>query len=170
VADCLTPAGAVARGALAGIAGTAVMTGWQLLAAKLRAPGEKDTGAQDDPPQDPWDAASAPAKVAKRIGEGVFQREVSPDLIPLLTNVMHWGYGTGWGAVYGIAAGGRQVGTVRAGAAFGTAVWASSYAQLVPMGLYEPPWKYPPAELALDLSYHVVYGLGAAAAFRVLAR
>jgi hypothetical protein len=160
----------VARGVLAGIAGTAAMTGWQLLAAKLRPTGDEGAGAQDDPPQDPWDAASAPAKVARRIGEGVFRRDVSPDLIPLLTNVMHWGYGTGWGAVYAIAAGGRDPRTVRAGAAFGTAVWASSYAQLVPMGLYELPWRYPPAELALDLSYHLVYGVGVAGAFCVLAR
>ena len=32
-----------------------------------------------------------------------------------------------------------------------------SYVQL---GLYEPPWKYPPTQLALDLSYHLVYGVG----------
>jgi hypothetical protein len=42
---------------------------------------------------------------------------------------------------------------------FGTAVWTASYAELVPLGIYEPPWKYPPADLALDLSYHVVYGV-----------
>jgi hypothetical protein len=28
------------------------------------------------------------------------------------------------------------------------------------MGLYEPPWRYPPSQLALDLSYHLVYGAG----------
>ncbi len=43
-----------------------------------------------------------------------------------------------------------------------------SYVQLVPMGLYELPWKYPPKDLALDLSYHLVYGAGVAGAFRVL--
>jgi uncharacterized membrane protein YagU involved in acid resistance len=162
-----TAAGFVARGILAGVAGTAAMTGWQLLAAKLRSSGAEEQG---DPPEDPWEQASAPAKVAKRIGEDVLHREVSPDLIPLLTNVMHWGYGTGWGAVYGILAGGRDAPSVRAGVAFGTAVWGMSYVQLVPMGLYDPPWEYPPEELALDLSYHLVYGAGVAAAFRVLTR
>jgi hypothetical protein len=44
-----------------------------------------------------------------------------------------------------------------------------SYAQLVPMGLYAPPWTYPPRELALDLSYHVVYGIGAGAGFALVA-
>lgn len=45
-----------------------------------------------------------------------------------------------------------------------------SYAQLVPMGLYEPPWKYPPKDLAMDFSYHLVYGTTVASAYRVLER
>ena len=55
-------------------------------------------GEPSEPPEDPWEDASAPAKVAKRTGEGVLHKNVPADLIPLLTNVMHWGYGTGWGA------------------------------------------------------------------------
>lgn len=156
---------------LAGLAGTAVMTGWQLLAAKLQSSEEDGGGGggADDGEPDPWEQASAPAKLARRIGEGVFQKEVSPDLIPLLTNVMHWGYGTVWGTVYGIVAGGGgHPRTLRAGLGFGTAVWAMSYVQLVPMGLYEPPWEYPPQELALEISYHLAYGVGAAAAFRAI--
>ena len=52
--------------------------------------------------------------------------------------------------------------TVRRGAAV--------FATLVPLGIYEPPWKYPPKELAIDLSYHLVYGLGVAGAYRLLER
>ncbi len=37
-------------------------------------------------------------------------------------------------------------------------------------GLYEPPWKYPPKEFALDLSYHLVYGVGLGAAYAALER
>ena len=161
-----TPLGAVLAGALAGIAGTGLMTVWQTAAAKLQSSGQ--SGSQPDvEPSDPWEEASAPAQVAQRIGEGVFKHPVSPTLIPLLTNVMHWGYGTSWGTVYGIVTVGRRRSGVARGAGFGTAVWATSYAQLVPMGLYEPPWTYPPGELALDLSYHLVYGVGVAAALRV---
>lgn len=84
---------------------------------------------------------------------------------------MHWGYGTSWGAVYGlIASSARDAPTLGAGAAFGTVVWVMSYVQLVPMGLYAPPWKTPPKELALDLSYHLVYGAGVASAYRLLTR
>lgn len=146
------------------------MTGWQMLSAKLQSSGEEPTQAEPEPPADPWEQASAPAKVAKRVGEGVFMRDVSTDLIPLLTNVMHWGYGTGWGAVYGLVADTLGRSRVPDGLLFGTAVWVMSYVQLVPMGLYEPPWKYPPRELAMDLSYHLVYGAGLAAGYQILDR
>ena len=165
----LTPLQAVASGLAAGVVGTGCMTAWQGLAAKLMSSSPDDAPKPQE--QDPWEAASAPAKVAKRIGEGVFHKPVSPELIPLLTNAMHWGYGTGWGAIYGLAAGSaRSAPDLTAGAAFGTVVWLMSYVQLVPMGLYDPPWKTPPQELALDLSYHLVYGAGVASSYRLLNR
>jgi hypothetical protein len=154
-----TPLGAIGRGLLAGAVGTAAMTAWQALSSR---------GSSGDEPKDPWEEAPAPAKVAKRVAEGVFEREIPADKVGFVTEAMHWGYGTGWGAVYGILAGTTGRSTAPGGLAFGTAVWASSYAQLVPMGLYEPPWKYPPKTLALDLSYHLVYGTALAAAYRLL--
>ncbi len=164
-----TPPEAVVTGLAAGVVGTGFMTVWQVLAAKLKSSSQDGAAEPQEPPQDPWESASAPAKVAKRISEGVFHTPVSPERIPLLTNAMHWGYGTGWGTVYGLAAGSaRDAPGLTAGAGFGTAVWVMSYVQLVPMGLYDPPWKTPPQELALDLSYHLIYGLGVAGAYRLL--
>jgi hypothetical protein len=168
-----TPLGAIGRGLVAGAIGTAAMTAWQTLAAKLQESGEESEGSSSEgssaeEKKDPWEEASAPAKVAKRVLEGVFQEQVGPERIGFLTEAMHWGYGTSWGAAYGVLAGTAGRSTLRGGLAFGTGVWASSYAQLVPMGLYEPPWKYPPKTLALDLSYHLVYGSAVAAAYRLL--
>jgi uncharacterized membrane protein YagU involved in acid resistance len=165
--NTLTPLGAVARGVAAGVVGTAAMTAWQELSARLMSSGdESPEGGEQTEPSDPWEQASAPANVAKRIGEGVFQREVSADLIPVLTHAMHWGYGTGWGAVYGLLAGSSSGGSgVRRGAKFGLGVWAASYLQLVPMGLSEPPWKYPAKDTAMEISYHVVYGVGVGVGF-----
>ena len=40
------------------------------------------------------------------------------------------------------------------GLGFGLVVWAASYPQLVPLGVYSPPWHYSPATLAEDASYH----------------
>jgi hypothetical protein len=153
------------RGVAAGIAGTAVMTAYQLALAKLRG---QPTAT---PVPHRWADAPAPAQVAKKAADAIGQgsRFTRKD-VPLLTNAMHWLYGVSWGALYGLVAGARQPDPVGGGVAFGTGVWGASYAELVPLGLYEPPWKYPPQELAIDLSYHVVYGLAVAGAYSLLER
>jgi hypothetical protein len=38
------------------------------------------------------------------------------------------------------------------------------------MGLYKPPWKYSPGAVALDISYHLVYGAATGVAFELLTR
>lgn len=48
-------------------------------------------------------------------------------------------------------------------------MWGAGLAQLPALGLAPPPWKQSPAALATDAGFHLVYGLGAAAALRVLA-
>jgi uncharacterized membrane protein YagU involved in acid resistance len=100
--------------------------------------------------------------------KGVFGTDVSAERTPLLTNAMHWLYGTSLGAVYGLVQGTIRANPLAHGLLFGTGVWALSYAQLVPMGLYRPPWEYETRTLAKDLSYHLVYGVGVAGAYREL--
>jgi uncharacterized membrane protein YagU involved in acid resistance len=172
--SCVTPLGAVARGLAAGVIGTAVMTAWQEVSMRLESSGEGHAGDGGSGPavaeQDPWERASAPAKVARKFLEGVFDERVPPEKIGLLTNVMHWGYGTGWGAIYGLIQGTRPGPALRRGLLFGTAVWAMSYVTLVPMGLYQPPWKYSPNEVALDISYHLAYGAGVGAGYAAVDR
>ena len=169
-----TPLRAIGRGIAAGVVGTGLMTVAQTLPAKLRSAGDggsrEERSAEHQSRQDPWEQASAPAKVAKRVIEGVFHHDVPPRRIPLLTHVTHWGYGSGWGAVYGVVQGSVHAAPVRQGLLFGTAVWAMSYAQLVPMGLYELPWKYAPKDIAMELGYHLAYGLGVAGTFEILDR
>jgi hypothetical protein len=147
------------------------MTAWQELSMKLQSsdedPGETESRARQ---QDPWEQASTPAKVGRKILEGVFDREVPPHRIGLLTNAMHWGYGTGWGALYGLIQGTAPGPALGRGLLFGTGVWAMSYLTLVPIGLYEPPWENSPRELALDLSYHLAYGAGVGAGYAAVDR
>src|SRR3982074_3018804 len=100
-----TPLGALARGLLAGAAGTAAMDLLWYVRYK-RGGGEQrlldwefSVGLAD------WDNAPAPAHVGKRLFEGLFQRQLDPRWAALTNNVMHWGYGLSWGALYGLVAG-----------------------------------------------------------------
>lgn len=166
------PARIALRGLGAGLLGTATMTATQKIAMRL-AGADSDSSEQQpsDGARDPWEDAPAPAQAARQISQAVFTRDVSPGHIPLLTSVLHWSYGTGWGLVYGVVAErAPRSRALRLGALFGAAVWAMSYVQLVPMGIYEPPWQYPAKELTLDLSYHLSYGVGTGLGFALLSR
>ncbi len=141
------------------------MTGYQMLVQKARS-GESDAG--DDRPAS-WKEAPAPAQVAEKLSAGVFDTELPLAEAGSIANRMHWSYGTLWGTIYGIAkASFPATSPTKAGTLFGTSLWSASYAQLVPMGIYKPPWKYPASEVALDISYHLVYGLAAALAFELI--
>ena len=55
---------------------------------------------------------------------------------------MHWAYGTGSAALYGIVAGSLRRPRAVYGLPFGAAVWAASYVVLPEGGLYKPIWEY----------------------------
>ena len=147
-----SPIGAVSRGLAAGVAGTAAMTLYQTAVAKGR-------GSE---------ASTTPAEVGKRLIRGVFHRRFDEDRTPMLNNAMHWGYGTSWGAVYALTDGLGDIPVLPRGLGFGTSVWGASLLELPAMKLAPPVWEYPPLELVLDLSYHLVYGIAVAAAYAAL--
>ena len=51
------------------------------------------------------------------------------------------------------------------GLVFGLNVWLASLVELPALGVAPPPWKQPPAALAQDLGFHLVYGAATAAAY-----
>jgi Predicted periplasmic/secreted protein len=149
-----TPLGAVIKGLVAGAIGTAVMTAYQLAAGQAMGSGP----------------SNVPGEVGKRVLEGVFQREVSDEQVEQLTNPVHVIYGVSWGPLYGIVQSSLSRGSGRHGLAFGTAVWGASLVQLPAMKLAPPVWEMSPSSIALDLSYHLVYGIGVAAAYAAIDR
>jgi hypothetical protein len=163
----MSPLRALATGLAAGAIGTGAMTAYQTVASMRKGRSLHDALVPEAP--DSWDEAPAPAQVGYRFLHGVFERDASPQVAPVMTNVVHWAYGIGWGALYGLVASTRGSGAL-SGAPFGTAVWGSSYVMLPAMGIYDPPWKYSAKSLAKDWSYHLVYGVATGVAFRLLAR
>jgi hypothetical protein len=163
----VSPAGALALGVGAGVVGTAFMTAWQETVAHLRRSMTPKHMADGD---DPWKRAPAPAQVGRRFVQLATGRDIPPERIPFFTNAVHWAFGSGMGAVYGLMRSRLRPKPALQGPLFGLGVWAQSYATLVPMGLYEPPWHYSARTIAKDVSYHLVYGGGTAAGYELLAR
>ncbi len=149
-----SPLGAVIKGLIAGAIGTGVMTAYQLAAAKAMGSG----------------SSNVPGEVGKRVIEGVLQRSVSDEEKEKLTNPVHALYGISWGALYGIVQESLRPSSSKHGLAFGTTVWGASLVQLPAMGLAPPVWEMSPQTIALDLSYHLVYGLGVAAGYTAIDR
>ena len=141
--------GGLARGVAAGAIGTAAMTGAQTAYYKAVGAEPSDT----------------PAEVGTRVVRGVLKRELSEDDTSRLNNVMHWLYGTGWGALYGLTAAGREPGL---GVGFALTVWGASQVELPAMKLAPPPWESDLQTLAPDVGFHVVYGVAVATAYKAL--
>ncbi|HEY5262456.1 MAG TPA: hypothetical protein VIJ33_10105 [Solirubrobacteraceae bacterium] len=163
-----TPLRAVARGLVAGAIGTVGMDA--LLFTRYRRGGGDSSSAawEFSSGLSSWDGAPAPALVGKRLVEGLFQRELSPDQARLVNNVTHWGYGMLAGLQYGVVAGSLRNPRVLYGLPFGAIVWATGYVVLPAAKLYQPIWEYDRRTLGKDLSAHLVFGLGTATALRLL--
>ena len=145
--------------------GTAVMGALQAAAHRLQ-------GKENGEPES-WEEAPAPAEVGKRVWEGVLLRRAPEHRITLFTNVVHWSYGVSLACAFAVVEGSleRSRRPLRDGAAFGTAAWLLGSAVLTPAArLAKPPWTYPLKTNALDLGYHVVYGVVTAQAFELLRR
>jgi hypothetical protein len=167
---CVTPLGAVVRGAAAGAVGTIAM---DLLWFRRYQRNGGNSGFlewESSAGLNSWDDAPAPAQFGRRLIQVVFQRELPPERARLVNAIVHGATGVGWGATFGLVTGSFPTRRSWHGLMLGTGVWVQSYAVLVPAKLYKPMWEYDAETLWKDLSAHLVYGLATATAFRVLAR
>lgn len=161
-------AAALTVGVLAGIAGTAGMTAYQSLVARIR-PGSSDDSS--DGPPSRWNKAPAPAQVGRLALDKALHVQVPLERAPLLASAVHWGYGIAQGVGFAaLRATAPRARSLPLGMAYGTAIWGASYVILPRLQIYEPITAYPPSSLAIDLSYHLVYGVGVASAFALASR
>lgn len=157
-------------GVLAGAAGTLAMDAFRFR-------GERRRGAARRFAE--WELSSgqitsfadggAPAEIGRRVADraGV---QIPDRWAGVTQDVVHWGTGVGWGLVAAAVAGGgparRRFGS---GVGTGVAAFATSYAVLGALGIYEPIWRYDRASLGRDLAGHVIYGGTAGTALAGLA-
>ena len=143
-------ASVVGKGLFAGAVGTVFMTVSSTIEAKLRG----------------RESSSAPADAAGKV-LGVQPRDKAGQA--RFSTAVHWGYGTGWGAVRGLIALTDPSPPAAAAIHWG-AIWGSSLVMLPALDVAPAPWKQPPSGVAMDAFHHVVYAVGASAAYAVIDR
>ena len=143
-------AASVGKGLFAGVAGTAAMTVSSTLEMKIR----------------DRQASNTPAKAAGKVlgveptGESEQAR---------FSNLVHWGYGTSWGAVRGLIDAAGLEGKEAAAAHF-LALWGSEQVMLPVLGVAPPFWQWGAKEVAIDAFHHLVYAGATGVAYAALDR
>jgi hypothetical protein len=146
-----TLAAAVGKGLFAGAAGTAAITASQMVVMKLQGGG----GSSD-----------APVQAAEKV-LGVEPADESQE--EKVNNLVHWAYGTAWGAARGVLAelglGPRAASAVHFGL-----VWGSAATMLPALRVAPPPTEWPAKEIATDAWHHLVYAVASGLTYQALDR
>jgi hypothetical protein len=138
----------IGKGLAAGLVGTAAMTVSSTLEMKLR-----DRGASNAPA----DAASKLLHIDGFTSDEAEQR---------FGQLVHWAYGTGWGAARGIL--GTVLPPVAADAGHFGAVWRSEQVMLPALEVAPPAAEWGAEEIAVDGWHHAVYAVATGLAYRWL--
>jgi hypothetical protein len=141
-------ASTIGKGLVAGAAGTAAMTVSSTVEAKLRG----------------REFSTAPAKAAQKL-LGI-REFTSPAAEARFSNLVHWGYGTGWGVARALL--GRMLGAGSADAAHFGAVWGSALVMLPALDVAPPAWRWGAEEVAIDVFHHAVYVTATGIAYELL--
>lgn len=163
-----TPMEVAIKGALAGLAGTVVLTLAMRLAAQA---GEDEAVARSEAPKGGPAEASPPARLVGKVAAGVFDRELSPSLQGVLGHGVHWGYGTLWGMIYGLVQASIRFPHLLHGAVLGLIVWLVGPRGLVPaMNLGPSVAEGAAPRSGRSLALHELYGWAVALVFAALSR
>jgi hypothetical protein len=139
----------IGRGVVAGLVGTAAMTVSSTLEAKLR--GRSFSSA-------PADAA------AKMLGIKEFESDAAK---ARFSNLVHWGYGTGWGIARGVLRAAGVSPSASTPAHF-LSIWGSALVMLPALEVAPPAWRWAKEDVAIDVFHHAVYVAATALAYERL--
>lgn len=144
-------------GTAGGLAGAWTMNLFQSVLSELIKPEEKKSNGNDRQSKESGDDATV--KTANAIAKTVFDHALTKDEKKVAGSAVHYAFGASMGGMYGMAAEVAPKTTIGFGLGFGAALWLAADEVMVPaLGLGEPPDKTPPAEHAMALASHLVYG------------
>ena len=132
------------HGALSGVGGTLVLTGFRKVMAGFGAVG-----------------TTAPEQVVERLEELGLLDGWSSEARRVLTAGAHLAYGVGTGTVLGLLRRecGGAVEEASVGSALGVLAWGVGWASWLPLaGVHLPPWKQQTPKVLLPILDHVVFG------------
>jgi putative membrane protein len=143
-------------GAVAGLAASLIMSRFHSLLQKV-------------------DSASQPigedstVKAASAISRTIFRCELTPKQKEVAGAIMHYGFGTSLGALYGTAVEFDPSLRTGWGMPFGVAAWLGAHVIAVPvLGLSDPITKSARRNEAVELGAHLVYGAAAESLRRLM--
>ncbi|MBA2625315.1 MAG: hypothetical protein H0U89_06900 [Acidimicrobiia bacterium] len=139
------------RGAVAGVAGTAVMTAFQLL-VEMPVTGRGES--------------LAPANLASKL---LPIQPDGPSGRRRLNYAAHFAVGIGWGVARGVA-GRRGLRGQRAVAVVFGLLWTGDVLAMAALGLDDPPWRWSRRDLAIDVVDKIVLAEATGLAFEQLER
>jgi hypothetical protein len=132
------------KGALAGLAATAALTGLREAWAKMGLVFE-----------------TAPMQVVDRMEEVGFVGNLSPMGRRVLTAFAHFAYGAGTGVAFGLLRRETDTPTEEAavGSALGVLAWGAGWSSWLPLtGVHRPPWAQKSSRVLLPVVDHAVFG------------
>jgi len=112
------------------------------------------------------DPSTAPADAAAKV-LGV--KPVDEAAEARFSNLVHWGYGTGWGAVRGLI-GATGMPAPAATVAHLAAVWGNEVVMLPKLDVAPPLPEWEAKEIAIDVFHHAVYAAATGLAYAYLDR
>ena len=171
---------ALARGALASVAGVAAMDLFFQAIKKLPGGSEEEgDGRRRERRLDDISLVGRQAKegepatvaVGRIAYETLRGEEPSRERGARLGKAVHWGYGLAMGALFGLLERRLPDHDLSTGLGYGAALWLLGDELAVPMlGLAKGPTAHPPRVHAQALGAHLVYGLATGAALGALER
>ena len=163
----------VAAGALGGLIGAFAMNQYQSLVSSAktalseRSGASNDSGEQQSSSQD----EDATIKTAKAISAGVFNHELTDEEKKWAGPLVHYGFGTTLGALYGFASETVPAAEAGLGSAYGAAVWLVADEIAVPaFGLSKPATETPLSSHIDALIAHLVFGVATALTKKLFVR
>ncbi len=157
-----SPLAVIVKGALAGAAGTAVMSAFMERAPELMDRIGMGSGEPPTPPEEPEAPSSPTEELAERVTEG----DLAADDLAVAGQAIHWGYGAAWGSYFAVIQSTFRPPSIMHGLFLGGLMTGVAVKLVPQLGLAPQPRTR--EQLITAAASHGVYGVVTAVAYRVL--